>query len=406
MKLTAIFDGMRGGVNRHFYVEKKPMKWFILNSSDDLKNIKKIPVELQYSLAIHPSRYKVLETLLNEGHGIALGKQNHIPLEVLEAVRNIANTHHGAIYPWLEDLVIKQAIPRWSESDFEEAMDEGIDLKKQAEIINDHIANSIQIKLVKSSNTLSGNDPAPLLRAMEADIQKIFSLEVASKLLSEHLNRSRDISFLIVLSIVLFAPVVQILSSLVSGLGKFTAIVLPALYHESLRVKQSYSLGAASWQLIDGVKAKWPELIIMLPSAIAVQFLLDQGLVIVSGICFFIGSSAVFTGVEIRRLKKSRQVYSALVDQGKFQMVSKTAWLKLFYGPVWWVHGLSLVLSLISIVVIFANLTPTLSNGWILSLMAVSSLGFYEILLLTWQLTLKWRFKNKIKNMLSQAIIS
>ncbi len=159
MNLTAIFDGARGGLSRRFYDEKKPLQWTVINHADELQNLNKLPIEFQYSIAIHPSRFSALESLLRDGHGIAFGRQKQIPSNVLDAVGHIACTHHGALYPWLEDLVTKQAVPRWSESDLDEAADEGIDLKEQANIINGHVASSVQIKLIQAPNTESTKNP-------------------------------------------------------------------------------------------------------------------------------------------------------------------------------------------------------------------------------------------------------
>ena len=406
MNLTAIFDGARGGLSRRFYDEKKPLQWTVINHADELQNLNKLPIEFQYSIAIHPSRFSALESLLRDGHGIAFGRQKQIPSNVLDAVGHIACTHHGALYPWLEDLVTKQVVPRWSESDFDEAADEGIDLKEQAHIINSHVANSVQIKLIQSPNTEATQESTALLKAMEKDIQKVHSLEVAHSLCSEHLGRTKDFKFLIILSIVLFAPVAHTLEVLLAGLGKFAAVILPGLYHESLAHKRSYSLGAASWQVVDKVKAKWPELLVMVFAGVLVQLLLNMGFPIFAGASFSVASCAVFTGTELRRLKKARLIHEVLSSQGKISLSSKTAWLKLFYGPIWWIHGLSIVLSVMGSMILFIVLGSYLSNGWVLAMVAILPMLIYEALLLAWRRSLGWRFSAKVKALLSNAIIT
>jgi len=407
MKLMAIFDGMAGGISRYFYVTKKPMQWFVLNHMSELDDLKKIPIELQYSIAIHPSRLSALESLLQAGHSIALGRQKFIPEEVYKAVSHIAATHHGALYPWLEDLASKQAVPRWSEADFEEAAAEGIDLKEQARIILSHIGNSIQIKLIRSGNASApSGDYEALLRAMAGDVQKVHSLQIAHSLCGEHLGRSRDIGILFALSLVLFAPVAHVLEVLIAGLGKFAAVVFPGLYHETLRLKRSYSFGAASWQLADNIKARLPEISVMILAGALVQVFLHFGLPALAGLSFAIACGAIFTGTELRRLAKSRQVYRALSESGKISLSSKTAWLKLYYGPIWWVHGLSIVLSVICTIAVFIMFTVQLNNGWLLSLIAILPILFFEFLLLSWRLTLSWRFKTRVKAMLANSIIS
>ncbi|MDF1497459.1 MAG: hypothetical protein P1P90_05375 [Patescibacteria group bacterium] len=406
MSLLAIFDGMRGGKNRYFNVEKKSMKWFVINGAEELQNLKKIPIELQYSIAIHPSRFTALESLLKDGHGIAFGRQKEIPVHILDAVNHIANTHHGALYPWLEDLVTKQSVPRWSESDFEDASSQGIDLKQQASLINDHVAKSIQIKLIQSPNSNANSENLALIRAMEHDIQKIHSLEVAHQLCSEHLGRSCDKHLLFILSIVLFAPVAHALEFLLVGMGKFAAILLPSLYHESLRMKRSYSHGAASWQLADNIKARWPEILVMFLSGLLVQPILNFGYPALAGLCFALAGSSIFAGTELRRLKKARLIQQILSMDGKVSTSSKTAWLKLYYGPIWWVHGLSFVVSALTSIIIFTTLGHLLTNGWILSLTAILPIIYFELMLWLWQYTLGWRFKTKVKALLSNAIIT
>jgi hypothetical protein len=406
MSLQAILDGMAGGINRNFCVKKKPMQWFVINHAEELHDMKKLPIEFQYAIAIHPSRFSTLESLLNEGHGIALGRQQRIPADVVCAVAHIAGTHHGALYPWLEDLACKQTIPRWSESDFDEASAQGINLKEQAKIIINHIKSGVQVKLLQSPTGCTGSAYDSLVRAMEHDLQKVHSLKVAHSLCGEHLGRSRDFNLLFILSLVLFAPIAHALELLFMGLGKFAAAILPGLYHESLRLKQSYSLGAASWQLADNIKARWPEIIVMVVAGALVQITQNLGYPAVAGICFAVASGAIFTGTELRRLKKARLVHQILSENGKLSMSSKTAWLKLYYGPIWWAHGLSMILSLICSMVIFAFFTPWLRNGWLLSITAISPMLFFELLLWLWRLTLDYRFGAKVKAMLSNTIIA
>jgi hypothetical protein len=406
MNLRAILGGIKGGKNHYFCDNRIPMQWVVLNHTDDLNNIKKMPIELQYAIAIHPSRFAALEELLNQGHGIAFGKQCQIPLSISQAVSNIADTHHGTLYPWLDDLVVNKAIPRWSESDFEEAEELGIDLKQQAHSIADHLKESIQIKLIQSPASQPGTDVSGLMSSIERDIQKIYSIEMANRLVSEHLNRSRDFNYLFLLSLVLFAPVAHVLEMLILGLGKIFALILPGLYYESLGLSRSYSLGAAKWQVVDNIKAKWPEVLILIISAVATHLLISNNLVIFAAISFAIAASSILVGKETRRLRKAKQVYEALTEQGKVSISSKTAWLKLYYGPLWWVNGLSIILGAIITVFVFTIFTTQLSNGWVLALLAMSPYLLFELLLFIWRISLTLRFKFKVKGLLSQAIIT
>ncbi len=193
---------------------------------------------------------------------------------------------------------------------------------------------------------------------------------------------------------------------LLAGLGKFAAVILPGLYHESLAHKRSYSLGAASWQVVDKVKAKWPEILTMIVAGVLIQLFLNLGFAILAGISFSIASCAIFTGTEFRRLKKARLVHEILSTQGKISQTSKTIWLKLYYGPIWWIHGVSIISSIVANIIIFATLGTYLNNGWILVMLAILPMVTYELLLLLWHYTLGWRFSSKVKIMLSNAIIS
>ncbi|MBD3281825.1 hypothetical protein GF391_03705 [Candidatus Uhrbacteria bacterium] len=406
MNLRAILRGDLSGVIRSFYGAPANLQWQVFNTPDALEDTKQIPIELRYALALHPSRRNLLSALLNQGHGLALGKQSAIPGHVTDAVHHICAAHHGALYPWLEDLTLKQANPRWSESDHIEAQDMGLDLNQLTKLITDHVNHGVQLKLIQCPESSLDPNAHSAIRSIETDIRQIHALETTHRLACEHLSRTRDFNYLFLLSLVLFAPIVHVLEILYLGLGKFLSLLLPALFHESLQQTRSYALGAASWQVFGCIKAKLPELAVLLISAAAVNLLLSANLPILAGLSFAIAACSVLFGKEFRRLKKAKQVHRALSQTGKVQTSSKTAWLKLYYGPLWWIHGASIAIAILASVMVFTYLSPVLGNGWVLALLAISPYLAFEALLIIWRQSLNLRFSSRVKKLLNSAIIT
>lgn len=404
--MQKLMRDIKGGFCHRFEKQKQDINWSVLNQHTSFSCTRQIPIELRYALAIHPSRKQVLTDLLNQGHGLVIGKRKQIPRRVIDAVGIIANTHHGATYPWLMDLIDKRSLPRWSEADFEEAASMNVDLKGAARSIIDHCDSCLQVRIIQSPKQAISPQAHEFAKALEKDMRQISALEISYQMLSEHLSRGHDWIYLALISLAFIAPLVHVLEILMPGLGKVGALLIPIMFYEIFIHTRSYIMGMASWQIVSKIKSKWPEYITLFAAAVFLNLFLAWNLNFLAALAFFAASVVFIAGRELRRLRKSKQVYQVLLEQGKIQTASRFAWLKLYYGPLWWAFGLDLVLTLAVFASVFALTPSVLSNGWILVALALTPHFFFYAILRLWRLILSIGFERRVNAMLKTAIIA
>lgn len=406
MRMQNFMRGIKGGLNRRFHNQNKYISWTVLNQHTSISCTRQTPVELRYALAIHPTRNETLLKLLNQGHGLAIGRQKQIPPSIHKAVGIIADTHDGAVYPWLMDLIDKRVMPRWSEADYAEADAMNIDLKDAAQSIINHCDTCLQVKLIQSPKQSISPEAHEFTQALEKDMRQISALEISYRILCDYLGRGQDWIYLVLASFVFIAPLAHVLEILLPGLGKVGVLILPVLFYEIFIHARSYIMGMASWQIVGKIKSKWPEYLILFAGAALLNFFLASNLTFFASLAFFVASVAFITGHELRRLRKSKQIYQVLSEQGKVQTASRFTWLKLYYGPLWWAFGLNLILTLVTVITVFSLAPSMLTNGWILVALAIMPYLLFYVILRIWRLILGIRFERRINTLLKIAIIT
>ncbi len=391
---------------RDFCDLPQKISWQVIGESDYSAGLHRLPLELQYALAIHPSRVEFLKSLLAEGHALAMGRNPHVNADVSKAIERISAYHRGALHPWLEDLIVKNITPAFSEIDLEDAAERGMDLFQLAAIIKNHAAELIQIKIVESGSRGVSLDQKQLVAGLAHDIQKIYAVKAAEILCGQAVHKKRHTFLLLIFGTILLGPIVHLLEMLFSGLGKFAAVIFPILLISVLDASFSYKNGEAWWQIKNRFKKQRPEMIILLAGAVAVEMFFASGLAAIAGLVFFLSANSFALGQSLRRLLGAKTIYSKLIHEGKLARGSSVSWLQIFYGPLWIIYALSFSLACGFSVAVFVVAGEYIANGWLLIYLASSFYIFLFLLTVLWSKTATYRFRSRLSRLLRKAIIS
>jgi hypothetical protein len=390
---------------RNFCDMPKKITWQVISDSESMNNPKRIPLELQYAMAIHPSRHFFVKKILEQGHGLALGKYPKAENQVLKAVKIIAATHYGALYPWLEDLVVNNITPVFSEADLEDASLQGIDLLEQVAIIKNHVSRLVQVKIVESGAQALSLEDKKMISAMARDIQKIHSLQATEYLYRQSIHQKKHTALLLVIGFMIFAPIVHGLELLFSGLGVFAALLLPNLLIQATGAVAAYNHGTAVWQIKTHFKKHWPEIIILILGAILVQYFLSLGLLLLAGIVFALSAPILVLAQAMRRLLRAKNIFALLASEGKMTKSSLVHWAKIYYGSYGIIYLFGLISAVIATALIFRYFSQYLHNGWVLMVLAVLYYPLSDLLTALWSKTADFRLKKRLRSLLQKAII-
>lgn len=391
---------------RFFNDSPKKINWRVIGAADCVAGLHSLPLELQYALAIHPSRVQYLKTILSEGHALALGRNPVWNRRIHKAMNCVSAYHHGAVHPWLEDLVVKNIMPVFSESDLADAAERGVDLMEQIGIIKNHVSELLQIKIVESGNRGMTADDKKLIELLARDIQKIQSMEAAEVLYGRTAQNRQDVLMLFLFGALFFGPLIHGLEMIFSGLGKFAAVILPVLFIRLSEVLSDYQHGHAWWQIKKGIKKQWPEAVALIFGALAVEPLLGIVSPWVAGLLFIFSANAMILGHLLRAHINAKKIRSALEAEGKLARGYTIPRLSLLYGPLWLIRVLSFMPAVLLSVFVFTTAGSLLANGWLLFFTACSY--YFSVFLLgeLWFKTASYRFKYRLRGLLRKAIIS
>ncbi len=406
MDVKAIFSGLGIGASRNFFVDRKKVNWSVVSGSRALEKLSSLPFELQYALAIHPSRLDEIQKILNMGHGLAMAKRKNVNNEILEAVSHIAYSYNGAIHPWLEDYIINRSSPKWTDADLENALDLGVNLEVQTQVLTDFCCSSCRLKLIQAPEHEITRENHSLIKAIEKDIKEINRMELSGNIISAYLSRRFDIKTLSLLALLLFAPIIHLINLIYPPMGVFLAAILPGLYVLSAQLFKRYSYGAAPWQILEGLKEHVPELFLSLFFAVLSAYFFAVGGFILSGIFFALACTAVFAVYELRRLNKARGIQNELMISGKLQSVSRSTWIKMFHGSLWWAPIAAVIISLFTIVPAMSLAFSYASNGLFIILLSLSPWLIFWLVLQVWSATESLRSRHRVKKLLAKSIIS
>ncbi|GEM_PF-1262843 len=390
---------------RFFNNSRQKTNWRVIGASDYALGFSNLPIELQYALAIHPSRTEYLKSIFSSGHALAFG---HYPIsnpQVLKAIRCVSIYQHGAIHPWLEDLIVKNIIPVFSESDLEEATERGIDLIKQVEIIKNHVSELIQIKIVKSENIAISDEEKKMIDLLARDIQKIYAVKVTEILYGLIVLNKQDVLLLLLFGALIFGPLIHILEMIFSGLGKFTAIIFPFIFLRGIEIFSEYKNGDAWWQIKKRFKKQSLEIIIMFLGALSVELFLRIGSALMAGMVFVFSANSFIFGQAIRKFFIAKRIHFKLVSEGKLVRNHGMFRLSLFHGPLWFVVIISFLPAILFSMFLFMFAGSLISNGWLLYFTAAAYCFFTFLFSEIWLKTSAYRFKKRLKRLLRKAII-
>jgi len=350
-----------------------------------------LPVELQYAIAVSPSRIQILERLLDQSCGLIVYTYKHTPENILNSVRRISKNQSGSLFPWLSQLA-SQNFRKISNLNLELLVDQDqdVDLQKDFEDLKVFFNKFVQCQITHPPHVAVTDQDSAWLDELNQDIRSLYASRIPSRIsLDLFFPPLWQTVFIILFALIVLSPLIGLLESFSYGLSKTFAAFITGASIFALETYHLYVARASQWQIRKRLLKLLPFLFISLLLAYSVQLFLDQALYLLAG--------AVFALAII--LVPSFEFVKSIRGKAGYNLLD-------IYGPVGWLMPTTLILPLILTSSVFAIWPSATEIAWVLALLSVQLFILQGILALIWNFFEKRLFVQRIKRLFGQNIVT
>lgn len=381
----------------------------VITTPAELTAAELLPLEIRYILAVRPSRFEVLRTLLERGFGVGVQSVEKTPERVLQAVDRISRETQGnTIVPWLERLLRDEELPSFSEEDLRHAETKGINLYEEAKIILAERFEFRKITLVAGTEKISQQEEK-ILDEMNRDLYPLAIDAIVHRVIFDNAHTRTEVAQSIIKALILIGPIAHALEEVLSGLGKVFAASVDDILSEVAELFALRGSGFTWRQLYKRSRILIPVFIAATYGAFQVQPLIESGHTGWAGVVFGLSAVALSLTTALQSIGMYRSTYAKLVETGKLnlktgQSLTRLALRQDFTNPA----RLGLFLGagcspFVAALVFF--IWPNLShNGWILAMLGSTESIVAGITVVASKRIERWLFHSRARRAISSIV--
>ncbi|MFZ2803961.1 MAG: hypothetical protein WA001_01940 [Patescibacteria group bacterium] len=359
--------------NRPAHVERYSVQ--TVTSPAELAVSESLPLEIQYLLAVRPSRFETFRHLLERGYGIGVRTVEQTPERILLAIDRISReTQHNTVIPWLEDLLRTERIPAFSGEDIERAASKGINLDEEAKLILAERFEFRKIVLIDLHNRCVGAEEQRLMHEVNEDLFPLAIDAIVHRAIVDNAHARTEVAQSILKALIIIGPIAHVLEHLLSGLGKLFAASADDLLSE---VAELFALRGSGFTWRQLVRRSWLLIIVFVIATAAVfqvDPLIHAGHVAVAGIVFGLSAVALSLTTAVQSMFLYRRSFKQLAQEQKIQLrAGRTlfglAFRQDFANPARLGLFLGALCAPFAAAATFVLAPQLIHNGWVLALL-------------------------------------
>jgi hypothetical protein len=334
-----------------------------------------LPLEIQYVLAVRPSRLETFRRLLERGYGIGVRLVEETPTRILQAVDRISReTQHNTIVPWLETLLRTEALPNFSEDDLARASAKGIDLMQEARVILDQRFEFRKIVLVDLHNRRVGEEEQHVMHEVNKDLYPLAIDAIVHRVTFDNAHTRTEVAQAILKALIIIGPIAHVLEHVLQGLGKLFAASSDDVLGEVAELFALHGSGFTWRQLVRRSRVLVVVFIVATYAVFQVDPLIRSGRIALAGAVFGLSAVALSLTTAIQSIFLYRSSYVELFKEGKLllrpgQTLTGLALRQDFTNPARLGLFVGAVSAPIAAALVFMLFPALVHNGWVLALL-------------------------------------
>lgn len=380
----------------------------VVTSVAELSVPEKLPIEIRYVLAAHPSSADYFRKLLDAGYGIGIRSVDHTPQRVLQAVDHVSRlTQENTIVPWLELLLRNEELPQFQREELERAEAMGVNLYEEAKVIVAERFEFKKIVLVDLHNRCVGQEEQRCMSDVNRALYPLAIDAIVHRIIFDNAHTRTEIAQSIIKSLLLIGPIAHALEHVLSGLGKIFAASADDLLSEAAELSALRGSGFSWRQLLVRARILIPVFILATYGVFHVEPLIRSGRIGLAGIIFGLSAVALSLTTALQSIGMYRHAFQQLKRSGKLHLQSGQTILRLalrqdFTNPARLGLFIGALASPLFAAIIFVLFTRLTSNGWVLALLGSTESIVASLTVISAPRIERWIFRRKVRTAMEQ----
>lgn len=378
----------------------------VVTRPQELEFAELLPIEVRYVIAVRPTRHETFRSLLEKGFGIGVRTVVKTPERVLQAVDRISHeTQHNTVLPWLENLLRREELPVFTESELRQAEAKGINLYEETKTILSQRFEFKKIVLVALENQCLTEREQQLMREVNEDLYPHAIDVILNRVTFDNAHTRTEVAQSIIKALLIVGPVAHVLEQILSGIGKVFAATADDLVSEAAELFALRGSGFTWRQLIKRSRILIPVFLIATYGAFQVEPLLHEGRLAFAGVVFGLSAVALSLTTALQSIRLYQQSFAALAREGKLRLEPGKGLLSYalrqdFTNPARLGLFVGAAASPIMAAVVFTFFSHLTSNGWVLALLGSTESVVASLTVMAAASVNRWRFRRRVRNAL------
>lgn len=372
----------------------------VISHSEELDAEEYIPQELRYLFQLRSESKGLLRDLLSRGYAVGIRTTTRTPERVLHAVQNITvYSQKNCILTWLPALLRDKHHPVFTEEDKKHAVEKGINLEEDVQVILRERLRFKRLVLVDEDNVGIGSKEQRLMTELSEFLYPLSIDWIVHRVIADNAHERTAIAQNIIKALLFVGPIAHFLEHYASGFGKIFAASADDLMGEAAELMALRGSGFSWRELAKRGKILIPVFALATWGAFSVEGLLHEGHIALAGIVFGLSAVALSLTTAIQSVGMYHKNVKELVGENKAKLGGRSTFrmaiIQDFTNPAR--LGLLIGALLAPVMGMVAAFAGWMSNGWILAAVGSTESIVAGITVISAGRINEWRFRRKIQ---------